>query len=180
MSLLNPALIFGLACAAIPIVLHLMMRAKPKKLLFPALQLIQKRRRQNVRRIRLRHLWLLLLRVFVLAILVAALMRPSLPAAQYGLNFQETLTLLIIISASIITYFVVMARWRKQGVANHIIASRRTLLRGGVGFIGFLLCLLVGGAGFRAGYGKGLQAEKARHAEAEMTLQSLLAICQGK
>ena len=69
MSLLNPALIFGLVCAAIPVVLHLMMRAKPKKLLFPALRLIQKRRRQNVRRIRLRHLWLLLLRVLVLAIL---------------------------------------------------------------------------------------------------------------
>lgn len=143
MSLLNPALIFGLACAAIPIVLHLMMRAKPKKLLFPALRFIQKRRRQNVRRIRLRHLWLLLLRVFVLAILVAALMRPSLPAAQYGLNFQETLTLLIVIAASLITYFAVMAHWRKQGVANHVIASRRTLLRGGVGFVGFLLCLLL-------------------------------------
>ncbi len=143
MSLLNPALIFGLACAAIPVVLHLMMRAKPKKLFFPALRLIQKRRRQNVRRIRLRHLWLLLLRVFVLAILVAALMRPSLPAAQYGLNRKETLTLLIIVAAALATYFLMMARWRKQGVANHVIASRRTSLRGAVGLAGLLLCLLL-------------------------------------
>ena len=143
MSLLNPALIFGLACAAIPVVLHLMMRAKPKKLLFPALRLVQKRRRQNVRRIRLRHLWLLLLRVFVLAILVAALIRPSLPAAQYGLNLKETLTLLIIIATALVTYFLIMARWRKQGVANHVIASRRTSLRGAVGLAGLLLCLLL-------------------------------------
>jgi len=143
MSLLNPALIFGLACAAIPIVLHLMMRAKPKKLLFPALRLIQKRRRQNVRRIRLRHLWLLLLRVFVLAILVAALMRPSLPAAQYGLNFEESLTLGIILAAAVAAYFLIMTRWRKQGVANHVIASRRTSLRGILGVIGLLLCLLL-------------------------------------
>jgi uncharacterized membrane protein len=143
MSLLNPALIFGLACAAIPIVLHLMMRAKPKKLLFPALRLIQKCRRQNVRRIRLRHLWLLLLRVFVLAILVAALMRPSLPAAQYGLNFKESLTLGIILAAAVAAYFLIMARWRKQGVANHVIASRRTSLRGILGVVGLLLCLLL-------------------------------------
>lgn len=143
MSLLNPALIFGLACAAIPIVLHLMMRAKPKKLLFPALRLIQKRRRQNVRRIRLRHLWLLLLRVFVLAILVAALMRPSLPAAQYGLNFKESLTLAVILAAAAAAYFLIMARWRKQGIANHVIASRRTSLRGILGVVGLLLCLLL-------------------------------------
>lgn len=143
MSLLNPALIFGLACAAIPIVLHLMMRAKPKKLLFPALRLIQKRRRQNVRRIRLRHLWLLLLRVFVLAILVAALLRPSLPAAQYGLNFTESLTLAIILATAVAAYFLIMARWRRQGVANHVIASRRTSLRGILGVVGLLLCLLL-------------------------------------
>jgi hypothetical protein len=143
MSLLNPALIFGFACAAIPIVLHLMMRTKPKKLLFPALRLIQKRRRQNVRRIRLRHLWLLLLRVFVLAILVAALMRPSLPAAQYGLNFRESLTLGIILAVTFAAYFFIMTRWRKQGVANHVIASRRTSLRGILGVVGLLLCLLL-------------------------------------
>ena len=143
MSLLNPALIFGFACAAIPIVLHLMMRTKPKKLLFPALRLIQKRRRQNVRRIRLRHLWLLLLRVFVLAILVAALMRPSLPAAQYGLSFKESLTLGIILAVTFAAYFFIMTRWRKQGVANHVIASRRTSLRGILGVVGLLLCLLL-------------------------------------
>ena len=143
MSLLNPALIFGLACAAIPIVLHLMMRSKPKKLLFPALRLIQKRRRQNVRRIRLRHLWLLLLRVFVLAILVAALMRPSLPAAQYGLNFRESLTLGVIIAGALVAYFLIMARWQKQGIAHHVIASRRTSLRGALGVAGFLLVLLL-------------------------------------
>jgi uncharacterized membrane protein len=143
MSLLNPALIFGFACATIPIVLHLMMRTKPKKLVFPALRLIQKRRRQNVRRIRLRHLWLLLLRIFVLAILVTALMRPSLPAAQYGLNFRESLTLAAILAAAFAIYFFVMARWRRQGIANHLIVSRRTSLRGAVGFVGLLLTLLL-------------------------------------
>ena len=60
MSLLNPALLAGLGLAAIPILLHLLMRAKPKRLIFPALRLILQRRKQNTRRMQLRHFWLLL------------------------------------------------------------------------------------------------------------------------
>lgn len=143
MSLLNPALVFGLACATIPIVLHLMMRARPKKHIFPALRLIQKRRRQNVRRIRLRHLWLLMLRILVLAALVAALTRPSLPAASYGLNARESITLGVIIAIGLTSYFVIMAHWRKLGLAHHEIVSRRTTLRGLVGLASALLALLL-------------------------------------
>ena len=36
MSLLNPAMLAGLGLAAIPVLLHLLLRAKPKRLLFPA------------------------------------------------------------------------------------------------------------------------------------------------
>ena len=81
MSLINPALLYGFAFIAIPVLLHFLMRVKPKKFMFPALRLIQKRRLQNVRRMRLRHVWLLLLRIAVLAAIVGALLRPSLPAA---------------------------------------------------------------------------------------------------
>ena len=51
MSLINQALLFGLAFAAIPLVLHLMMKSKPKKVLFPALRLIQMRKKTNTRRL---------------------------------------------------------------------------------------------------------------------------------
>ena len=68
------------------VVLHFLLRSKPRKLIFPALQLIKIRRRQNVRRMRLRHLWLLLLRILVIVLLVLALARPSLPAADYSLS----------------------------------------------------------------------------------------------
>ena len=57
---LRPGLLFGAAFALVPILLHLLMRTKPKKLIFPALRLIQNRRKNNVRRLKLRHLWLLL------------------------------------------------------------------------------------------------------------------------
>jgi len=50
MAVTHPLLLFGFLLAGIPVILHLMLRAKPKKLLFPALRLIQNRQRQNVQR----------------------------------------------------------------------------------------------------------------------------------
>ena len=73
-----------------PIVLHLIMRRKPKLLEFPALRFIQKRHDTNQRRLRLRHLLLLLLRMAVDRLLAFALARPSMqvPAAA-SLGSQE-------------------------------------------------------------------------------------------
>jgi len=63
MSLINPAILWGFALVSIPVILHFLLRARPKKYLFPALRLIQARRTHNIRRLRLRHIWLLLLRM---------------------------------------------------------------------------------------------------------------------
>src|SRR5690606_14131775 len=90
-SLLHPAILYGLGLVALPVILHLLMKQKPKKLLFPALQLIANRRKQNVSRMRLRHFWLLLLRMLVIGLLVFAIARPSVPAADYSLNLREML-----------------------------------------------------------------------------------------
>ena len=62
MTFLNAALLYGCRMIAVPIVLHLIMRQKPKLLEFPALRFIQRRHDRNQRRLRLRHLLLLLLR----------------------------------------------------------------------------------------------------------------------
>ncbi|HAA62906.1 MAG TPA: hypothetical protein DCE39_18425, partial [Planctomycetaceae bacterium] len=83
MQLINPAIIYGLGLAAVPVVLHMLLRARPKPHLFPALRLLQARRRHNRRRLRLRHIWLLLLRILLIALLVLAVARPKLPAADY-------------------------------------------------------------------------------------------------
>lgn len=143
MSLFNPLILFGLAFAAIPIAIHLMMKAKPKKLLFPALRLIQQRRQKNTSRIRLRHFWLLALRMLVLAALVMAITRPALPAAQYGLNMRETLTLAAIGGACFGLYYFVMRLWRRKKLPNHELLSRRSYLRGGTGFLAAALFALL-------------------------------------
>ncbi|MBW3541097.1 MAG: BatA domain-containing protein [Planctomycetes bacterium] len=146
MDLLHPLLLrWGLALAAIPVVLHLLMRAKPRKLLFPALRLIQARRKTNVRRLRLRHLWLLFLRVAVIAAIVMALARPRLPPANYSLTSGEAIRLAVVVLAVIAGYLALLTRWRRQRLPNHVLAYRRTMLRGGTGVAAVVLLLLLVG-----------------------------------
>ena len=142
MSLLHPGLIFGLGLSVIPILLHLLLRAKPKRLIFPALRLIQQNRRQNVRRLQLRHLWLLLLRIFVIAMMVFAVTRPSLPAANYSLTWTEWLRLLVIVGMGAGCYFAVLSWWRRYPRPRNELLTRRTMLRGGLGSALVLLLLL--------------------------------------
>ena len=141
MSLLNPALLVGLGLAAIPILLHLLVRAKPKRLVFPALRLILQRQKQNTRRMHLRHIWLLLLRILVVVLIVIALTRPSLPAANYSLTWFETGTLFGIVILAWGTYRIVMAGWRQRSMARNLFLTRRTLLRGGLGLAAGLMSL---------------------------------------
>ncbi len=88
MDFVNPALLAGASLVALPIILHLVMRQKPKHFEFPALRFIQKRQDANRRKLRLRHLLLLLLRVAAIALLAAALARPTLKATG-GIGDQE-------------------------------------------------------------------------------------------
>ena len=129
MSLLHPALIYGLGLAALPVVLHFLMKQKPKRIIFPALKLIQSRQKQNSRRLRLRHLWLLLLRMGVLALLVFALTRPSLPPANYSLSGIEWSVLSAITAGGIGLYYFLLRRWRKQGLPAHEQLERRSRAR---------------------------------------------------
>jgi hypothetical protein len=88
MTFLNVALLSGAGLIVIPIVLHLIMRQRPKLLEFPALRFIQKRHDTNQRRLRLRHLLLLLLRAGAIALLALALARPSVKLSS-RLGSQE-------------------------------------------------------------------------------------------
>jgi len=77
MTFVNLSLLAGSALIAVPIVLHLIMRRRPVLLEFPTLRFLQSRRDTNQRRLRLRHLLLLLLRAGAIALLALALSRPS-------------------------------------------------------------------------------------------------------
>ncbi len=84
MAFVNLSLLLGTLLVGIPIVLHLVMRQKPKKLVFPAVRFIQKRQETNRRTLRLRHLLLLLLRCLAIAAAALALARPSVSSSLFG------------------------------------------------------------------------------------------------
>ncbi len=83
LSFLTPLLLGGAALVAVPIVLHLAMRRKPVPHDFPALRFLQEKRLANRRRLRLNHLFLLLLRIAAIILLAIALARPTLRAAGW-------------------------------------------------------------------------------------------------
>jgi hypothetical protein len=145
MTLLNPALLGGLLLAVIPVILHFLFKQKPKPLVFPALRLVQQRRTQNLRRIRLRHIWLLLLRTLAIALLVFALLRPSLPAANYSFTFGEWILTFAIVIAGIVGYVTLVRMWRRSPLPLHEFKLRRTRARGyTTGATLLTLLLLVG------------------------------------
>src|SRR5438874_10808628 len=86
MEFLNVYLLGGLALLGVPVLVHLMMRQKPKRLPFPAFRFLRQRHLINRRRMRLQHLLLLLLRMLVLAALILAIAQPKmfLPRAMAG------------------------------------------------------------------------------------------------
>lgn len=81
MDFVNPTLLWGTLLVGVPVVLHLIMRQRPKHLEFPAVRFLKLRREANRRQMRLRHLLLLLMRMAVVALVAAALARPSMQAS---------------------------------------------------------------------------------------------------
>ena len=88
MDFVNPVLLGGAVLAGVPVLLHLIMRQKPRHLEFPALRFISQRRESNRRRMRLRHLLLLLLRMAAICLVAAAFARPSIKSSG-GIANQE-------------------------------------------------------------------------------------------
>ena len=107
MTLINASILGGVLLAGLPVLLHMIMRAKPKRIEFPALQLLLVRQTTNSRRMRLRHILLLVLRAIVIVVAVLALTRPSLPPARYGLRWYEWLAFVLVIVGCVVFY-----RWR--------------------------------------------------------------------
>ena len=103
MAFVNLSLLLGGAAVAIPVVLHLIMRQKPKQLIFPAIRFIQQRRVANQRRLQLRHWILLALRCGALALVALALARPSVASAALSnwivLGALAAMTLVVAILA---------------------------------------------------------------------------------
>ena len=104
MAFVNASLLLGGMLMAVPVILHLMMRQKPKHLLFPAIRFIQLRRDSNRRTLRMRHWLLLLLRILLILLLAAAVARPSVDSNHWGnwvMIALVSVLLLLVVTATI-------------------------------------------------------------------------------
>src|SRR4249920_3535594 len=76
MSFLTPAFFVALGAIAIPILIHLIQRERKRVVMFPSLMFLQRIPYQSVRRRRIRHWFLLAMRMAAIALLVLAFARP--------------------------------------------------------------------------------------------------------
>lgn len=78
MAFLNPLFLFGLLAAGIPLLIHLWNRRQAVTIDFSSLMFLVTAHRQNVRRLQLRQLLILLLRMLIITLIALSLARPFL------------------------------------------------------------------------------------------------------
>lgn len=78
LSFAAPAFLLWSLAAVSPVIIHLIMREQPKRVIFPAVRFLQTRIRRQLRSLRLRQLLLLALRIFLIVALAGAMARPLL------------------------------------------------------------------------------------------------------
>src|SRR5438132_10857906 len=88
------------ALAGVPVVIHLLLRQKPKRLVFPALRFLQEGRRSTTRKLKLRHFLLLALRMLLIALLVFALARPYFHHPQLGFGGDQPVAAILVIDTT--------------------------------------------------------------------------------
>jgi hypothetical protein len=122
---LNPLMLAGIGGAAIPLILHLLSRARFRTIDWPAMMFLEPataRRRQGLR---LRNLLILLLRMSIVALLAIALARPVVHGA-WGEGATVTAVIILDRSASMAVQDAGVSRFdRAKEAAIQVIATLR-------------------------------------------------------
>ena len=107
MTFLNATLLFAVAAIAVPVVLHLISKREPKRVVFPSVRFLTKTFESSRAKLRVRRWWLLALRMAALAALALALARPAIHQSlsmtwlTIGLIGAVGLALLVMATAAI-------------------------------------------------------------------------------
>ena len=121
-----PILLTGAALVGLPVLLHLIMRQEPRRLPFPAFRFLKQRRQINQRKIRLRHLLLLLLRMGLIALICLSLWQPTVLSDGFSLRGGRPVAAVIVLDTSPSMGYVLADRYRAdRGPAAGAEAPRR-------------------------------------------------------
>jgi Aerotolerance regulator N-terminal/von Willebrand factor type A domain len=101
LTFLNPFVLFGLAAAAIPILLHVFNLRKLQTIEFSTLSFLKELQKTKIRRLKLRQLLLLFLRTLLVILIVLAFSRPTMKGSiPGGLSEQAKTTAVILFDDS--------------------------------------------------------------------------------
>src|SRR5215207_9093362 len=121
MNFLAPAFLAGLAAIAVPVIIHLIHRERKVVVEFPSLMFLQRIPYRSVRRQKLRHLLLLLLRCLALALLVAAFARPFVERRRAAITSVGAREVVVLLDRS--SSMAYAGRWAKAKDAAKKVVS---------------------------------------------------------
>ncbi|MFC2135020.1 BatA domain-containing protein [Bacteroidota bacterium] len=84
MIFLNPAILFGLLAASIPVMIHLLNLRRLKRIEFSTLAFLKEIQKSKIRHVKVKQWILLLLRILIVILLITAFARPTLKSASVG------------------------------------------------------------------------------------------------
>jgi len=97
MTFLNPAVLFGLLAASIPVLIHLFNLRKLKKVEFSTLIFLKELQKNKIRKVKLKQWLLLLLRTLIILFLVFGFARPTLKSMFIGSSSTAKTTAVFIL-----------------------------------------------------------------------------------
>lgn len=100
MSFLAPLFFVGLAALAVPVIIHLIQKERKNVVAFPSLMFLKRVPYQSVRRHRIRHWWLLLMRLAAMALIVAAFARPFIRGTSLAASTDGARDVVILLDRS--------------------------------------------------------------------------------
>jgi len=119
MTFIHPLLLGGLLLVGIPVLIHMVMRQKPKHLLFPAVRFLLQRQQSNRRRLQLRHLILLAMRMLLIAAICLALARPRVLNERLNLAADQPVDAVMIFDTSFSMGYTTGGKTRLELAVEH-------------------------------------------------------------
>lgn len=100
MNFLNPFVLFGLAAASIPIILHLINLRKQKTIEFSTLKFLKELQKSSIKKLKIKQWLLLLLRTLLIIFAVLAFSRPTIESSLPGFTEYSNTSMVILVDNS--------------------------------------------------------------------------------
>ncbi len=95
------AILLASAAAVGPVIIHLIMRSKPRRLVFPALRFVQKTHKANLSRLKLKHFLLLAMRILAILLIAVLLAQPFFRQGSVAAGSDSPAAVVLVVDDSL-------------------------------------------------------------------------------